>query len=66
MRGIKGFTAVEVIKLEKIFGLSADYLMKRDDGQIFSPSKNSPFKKSFNGIGQTQSNLQSTSRNYRI
>ena len=44
MRGIKGFTAVEVIKLEKIFGLLADYLMKRDDGQIFSPIKNSPFK----------------------
>ena len=44
MRNIKGFTAVEVIKLEKIFGLPAEYLMARDDGQIFSPSKNSPFK----------------------
>ena len=44
MRGVKGFTAVEVIKLEKIFGLPAEYLMARDDGQIFSPSKDSPFK----------------------
>lgn len=44
IRGIADFTAVEVIKLEKIFGLPAEYLMARDDGQIFSPSKNSPFK----------------------
>ena len=44
MRNIKGFTAVEVFKLEKIFNLPAEYLMARDDGQIFSPCKNSPFK----------------------
>lgn len=44
MRGISDFKAVEVIKLEKIFNLPAEYLMARDDGQIFSPSKNSPFK----------------------
>lgn len=44
MRGTSAFKAVEVIKLEKIFGLPAEYLMARDDGQIFSPSQNSPFK----------------------
>lgn len=44
MRAIKGFTAVEVIKLVEFFCLPAEYLMARDDGQIFSPSKNSPFK----------------------
>ena len=44
MRGIKGFTAVEVIKSVEFFGLPAEYLFARDDGQIFSPSKNSPFK----------------------
>jgi len=44
MRGIKGFKAIEVIKLVEFFGLPAEYLMARDDGQIFSPSKDSPFK----------------------
>ena len=44
MRGISNFKAVEVIKLVEFFSLPAEYLMARDDGQIFSPSKDSPFK----------------------
>ncbi len=44
MRGIKRFSAVEVIKLVKIFGLPAEYLLARDDGIPFSVCKDSPFK----------------------
>lgn len=32
MSGKRKFTAKDVVKLEKIFGLSAEYLLQRDDG----------------------------------
>lgn len=44
MRGIKRFTAIEVIKLTKFFGLPVEYLFERDDGIPFSVVKDSPFK----------------------